>query len=210
LSFHKYDKIVYKFLQKYKKYIRNSELIFYSKNKFKLIKMGKDSGKAIAIVALCISLGLGGYIVYDKLLVSPETTNQIAPTSNQYFETNYDFIYPSIPGLWLKMPDLFIEFSIIQGESVYFFYLGQVHLVVAAGDTYFEFRFIIDDIVSITPFCRIDRYSTVNPGGLVVHASLQHYNSTMLPGTHNVTVQYRAGDTADYIHPQNLFVQTFI
>ena len=172
--------------------------------------MGKSSGTVIAIVALCISLGLGGYIVYDKFIATPGTTIPIVPTSNQYFETNYDFIYAPIAALWVKMPDLFIEFNITQGQSVYFFYLGQAHLVAAAGDTYLQFRFIFDGIVSITPFCRIDRYSTVNPGGLVVHASLQHYNSTMIPGTHNVTVQYRAGDTADYIHPQNLFVQTFI
>ena len=171
--------------------------------------MGKGSGTVIAIVALCISLGLGGYIVYDKIIASPETTIPITPTSNQYFQTNYDFIYAPLVNIWLKIPDLFIEFNITQGESVYFFYLGQAHLVAAADDTYLQFRFIFDDIVSITPFCRIGRYSTVNPGGLVVDASLQHYNSTMNPGTHNVTVQFQSGDTTNYIYPQNLFVQTF-
>lgn len=167
--------------------------------------MGKSTA-VVSILALMISIGVGGYFLYDNFFAVPPA----ASTSNQYFETNYNFIYAPLVGIWLKMPDLFIEFNITQGESVYFFYLGQVHLVPAADDTYLEFRFIFDGIVSITPFCRIQRYnSTVNPGGLVVDASLQHYIPTMIPGTHNVTVQYRAGDTTDYIYPQSLFVQTF-
>jgi len=171
--------------------------------------MGKGSGTVIALIALFISLGLGGYIVYDKVIASPETNNPITPTSNQYFKTNYGYTYVPTVDTWFTIPELFIEFNITQGESVCFFYLGQTHLVEAAGDTYLEFRLVINGIRMNNPKCRIGRYSTVTPGGLVVDASLQHFNSTMIPGTHNVTIAFRGGYTTNYIYPQSLLVQTF-
>ena len=172
--------------------------------------MGKGSGKAIAVIALCISLGLGGYIVYDKLIISTGDTTPITTTSNQYFKAYYGDSYVLVGfGFWLTVQDLFIEFNITQGESVYFSYLGQAHLAGVASDTYLEFRFQIDDIRMDAPTCRIERYGATDPGELRVDASLQHYNSTMTPGTHNVTIAYRGRDTSNYISPQSLFVQTF-
>ena len=171
--------------------------------------MGKGSGTAIAIISLFISLGFGGYVVYDKVIASPETTIPITPTSNQYFKADSGYTYVPIVDTWFTIPELFIEFNITQGESVYFFYLGQAHLVDATDDTYLDFRFVIDGIRMNNPKCRIWRYNTVNPGGLVVDASLQHFNSTMIPGTHNVTIAFAGGDTTDYINPQSLLVQTF-
>ena len=171
--------------------------------------MGKGSGKAIAVIALCISLGLGGYIVYDKLIVSTGDTTPITPTSNHYFKAYYGYHYVLISNFWLTVQELYIEFNTTQGESVYFSYLGQAHLADVADDTYLEFRFEIDGIRMNTPTCRIERYNTMNPGGLRVDASLQHYNSTMTPGIHNVTVVFRGGDPTDYISPQSLFVQMF-
>ena len=53
--------------------------------------MGKGSGTALAVIALCISLGLGGYIVYDKFIVGPKITTADTPTTNQYYKESSVF-----------------------------------------------------------------------------------------------------------------------
>ncbi|NVM37084.1 MAG: hypothetical protein HWN81_15915 [Candidatus Lokiarchaeota archaeon] len=171
--------------------------------------MGKGSGKAIAIIALCISLGFGGYIVYDKIIVSPGDTTPITPASNQYFKAYYVSSYVLIAHYWLTVQALLIEFNITQGESVYFFYLGQVILTYTTSDTYMDFYFMIDGIRMHNPTCKVEGYNNVDPDGLIVSASLIHYNSTLSPGSHNVTITYRGSDPQNYINPQSLFVQTF-
>jgi len=169
--------------------------------------MGKSSGTAIAVIALFISIGFGGYFVYDKFFAATTTSN--IPTSNQYYKEAM-FIYIPSGEAWSTGNSLSIEFNISEGESVYFSFEGLVNLDDSSiPNTYVEFRFKVDEIIWGYPRRSVRRYNAVSPGGSRISVSMQHYNSTMLPGTHTITVVCRGDHTTDSLRERSLFVQTF-
>ena len=123
--------------------------------------MGKGSGTAIAVIALLISVGLGGYIIYDKFIAAPETSG--IPTTNQYFKESsvLHLIPPS--EAWSSGSYLLIEFSLTEGQSVYFSFEGLILFDDSSTpNTYVEFRFKVDDIIWNYPRRNIWRYNVVS------------------------------------------------
>lgn len=189
--------------------------------------MGKSGGTALAVIALIVSIGVGGYFVYDRFIITPSTTSPSGPTqedldaleeriidlenntSNQYYKTGSYFIIPSGEA-WSTGNSLSIEFTISEGESVYFSYEGTVILDDSSvPNTYVEFRFKVDGVIWTYPQRRARRYNAVSPGGTQLSVSMQHYNSTMSAGNHTVTVVCRGDHTTDSLRERSLFVQTF-
>lgn len=172
--------------------------------------MGKGSGTGIAVIALIISLGFGGYFLIDKFFLAPGLTTTSIPSTNQYFKERsmYEYIPPSEE--WTSGSYLLIEFILTEGQSVYFSFEGLVLFDDSSDpNTYIEVRFKVDDIIWNYPRRRLWRYNVVSPWGLKFSVSMQHYNTSMTSGTHNVTVVCKGDHTADYISDRSLFVQTF-
>lgn len=48
--------------------------------------MGKRSGTALAVIALILSIGFGGYFILDKFVLTPAATSPSTPPTNQYFK----------------------------------------------------------------------------------------------------------------------------
>ncbi len=166
--------------------------------------MGKSGGTAIAVIALLVSVGFGGYFVYDRFIATPSI-----PTSNQYYKEG-QFSYIPSGEVWTTGNDLSIEFTISEGESVYFSYEGMVNFDDSSvPNTYIESRFKVDGIIWNYPQRSVRRYNAVSPGGTRLSVSLQHYNSTMTAGNHTVTVVCRGDHSLDSLRYRSLFVQTF-
>ena len=171
--------------------------------------MGKGSGTAIAVIALLISVGLGGFIVYDKFIMAPKITTEDTPTTNQYFKEGPAIYIPSGEA-WTSGSYLLIEFNLTEGQSVYYSFEGLVLFDDSSvPETYIELHFKVDGIIWDYPRRYIWRYSAVTPGGLKFSVSMQHYNTSMTSGTHNVTVVCKGSHTVDLLSDRSLFVQTF-
>ena len=172
--------------------------------------MGKGSGKAIAVIALLISIGLGGYIIYDKFIAAPQTTISDTPTTNQYLrESSTLLIIPSAEQ-WTSGYYILIEFDITDGQSVYFSFEGVIRFRESSiPDTYIELRFKVDGIIWTYPHRKIERQDVVSPWRLEFSAAMQYYYTSMSSGTHNVTVVCRGDHTIDRLGSRSLFVQTF-
>ena len=170
--------------------------------------MGKGSGTVIAVIALLISVGFGGYIVYDKFIAAPETSN--IPTTNQYFKERSTFLMIPSAEDWTSGSYILIAFNLAEGQSVYFSFEGLITFDDSSDpNTYIEFRFKVDDIIWDYPRRRLWRYNVVSPWGLKFSVSMQNYNTTMTSGNHTVTVVCKGDHTADVMSDRSLFVQTF-
>ena len=72
--------------------------------------MGKGSGTIIGVIALILSLGFGGYFLYDKIFLAPAATSPSIPATKQYFDVGPGVYIPS-GETWLSDSILKIDFN---------------------------------------------------------------------------------------------------
>jgi len=171
--------------------------------------MGKGSGTAIGIIALIISLGFGGYFIFDKFFAASGLTTTSIPSTNQYYKEGSSVYIPGSEA-WCSDTYLNIEFNLTEGETVYFSFEGLALFDDSSiPDAYIEFRFKVDGIIWNYPRRRVWRYSVVSAFGIRFSVAMQHYNSTMSAGTHTVAVLFKGDHTVDQVSYSSLFVLTF-
>lgn len=165
--------------------------------------MGKGSS-IIAVLALIVGLGAGGFILYDNYFVIPP------PVENQWYDSTASVSYMPASEAWGTITSISIDFTIISGQSVYFSFNTEINFDDSSNPTsYVEIHFEVDGIMWAHPYIVVRRYNIASAHGLRMSASLQHFNTTMTSGTHTVTLVFRGLSTADSIRPCSLFVQTF-
>ena len=166
--------------------------------------MGKGSS-ILAIIALIFGLGATGYILYENFIAIPDS-----PTpENEWFDSTSSSWYMASSEAWSIMLAVNIDFSVHAGQNVYHSLICGINFDDSSDpSSYIEIRLLVDGYIT-SPWIYVRRYNIVSPNGLSISASLQHYNSTMLPGNHNVTVIYKGDSTADYIAYCSLFTQTY-
>jgi len=166
--------------------------------------MEKSSG-IIAIIALIIGLGAGGFIIYDNFIAIP-------PAENQWYDPSTS-VYNMPPGTaWGTLSAISIDFDVKSGQNVYFSFIVEIDFDHTSNPTsYVEIHFEVDGIIWTQPrmYVSRDNIPIASPHGLRMSVSLQHYNTTMTPGNHTVTLVYRGSSTADSVRSGSLFVQTF-
>lgn len=166
--------------------------------------MGKSSG-IIAVIALIVGLGAGGFIIYDNFIAIP-------PAENQWYDLSTTLYYMQPGEAWGDVSSISIDFDVNSGQNVYFSYITEINFDDSSNPTsYVEIHFEVDDIMWFQPRIYVNRYNIpiASPHGLRMSASLQHYNTTMTPGSHTVTLVFKGDSTADSIRSGSLFVQTF-
>jgi len=167
--------------------------------------MGK-SNAVLATLALIIGLGAAGFIVYDNFIAIPPSP----PKENQWYDSHPSSWYMAGSEAWSTMANIYIDFNVSTGQNVYFSLISVINFDDSSDPTsYVEIHFVVDGIRWTQPRIYVWRYSIDEPNGLRMSASLQHYNTTMIAGNHNVTLAYRGDSTSDFILDSSLFVQTF-
>lgn len=165
--------------------------------------MGKGNS-IIAVIALIIGLGAGGFIIYD---------NFIAPTSpaeNQWYDFSTTMWYMQGGEALGTIASISIDFDVSSGQNVYFLFIAEINFDDSSIPTsYVQIQFEVDGIMWSQPRIYVQRYNIASAHGLRMSVSLQHYNTTMTSGTHTVTLVYKGSSTADSVRPCSLFVQTF-
>ena len=160
--------------------------------------MGKGIS-SIAVVALIIGLGAGGFIIYD---------NYIAPTSpaeDEWYDYSSTVYYMQASEAWNTISAISIDFKVSSGQNVYFSFIAEINFDDSSNpNSYVEIQFEVDGIRWFQPKIYVRRYNIASAHGLRMSVSLQHYNTTMTSGTHTVTLVYKGDSTAC-----SLFVQTF-
>ncbi len=165
--------------------------------------MGNRSGLFLGLIAIMISAGVGGYVLYDNFFA-------VHPTGNQWYDYSSGLESMASGEAWSTSSYLSIDFTVVSGQTVYFSYMGNLLLDDSSGDSYVEIKFSVDGIRWYHPYVRVWRYTTVTPGGIELSVALQHYNTTISSGSHTVTIAFKGDSTADSLyHSQSLFVQTF-
>ena len=168
--------------------------------------MGNRSGIILGLIAVMISAGVGGYVLYDNFIAVPPAIS----TGNQWYDFSSSVEYMSPGEAWDTSSSISIDFTVVSGQTVYFSYTGHVLLDDTSGDSYVEIKFNVDGIRWYYPYVRVWRYTTVTPGGIQLSVALQHYNTTMPSGSHTVTIAFKGDSTDDALYlSQSLFVQTF-
>ncbi|MFX0000570.1 MAG: hypothetical protein ACFE9Q_10010 [Candidatus Hodarchaeota archaeon] len=171
--------------------------------------MGNGSGRALSVIALIISLGFGGYFIVDKFILAPPTTTTSIPSTNQYYEQGPGVYIPASEA-WTPDSYLNIEFNLTEGETVYFSFEGLVLFDDSSiTNTYIEFRFKVDGIIWNSPYRRVWRYNLVSGFGIRFSVVMQHYNSTMSAGPHDVSIIAKGDHNIDLISAWSLFILTF-
>ena len=164
--------------------------------------MGKGIS-IIAVLALIVGLGAGGFIIYDKFIAIP-------PAENQWYDPSTTVYYMQASNAWGYISSISIDFDVKSGQNVYFSFIVEINFDDSSNPTSdVEIRFEVDGIMWSQPLILVRRYNIVSAHGLRMSASLQHYNTTMTSGTYNVTLVYKGDSTADSVRPCSLFVQTF-
>ena len=167
--------------------------------------MGKSSS-IIAVLALIISIGATGFIIYDNIVVSPPTS----PAENQWYDSSVSVFYMQASEAWGTITSISIDFDVSLGQNVYFSFMTEIQFDDSSNpSSYVQIQFEVDGNIWSFPRIYVRRYNIVSPHGLRMSASLQHYNTTMSPGTHSITLVYKGDSTADSIRPCSLFIQTF-
>jgi len=168
--------------------------------------MGNRSGIILGLIAVMISAGVGGFVLYDNFIAVPPTTS----TGNQWYKFGSFVDYMSPDEAWDTSSNLAIDFTVGLGETVYFSYVGHVLLDDSSGNSYVMIEFSVDDIRLNYPYVKVWRYSTATPGGIQLSVALQYSSPTISSGNHTVTIAFKGDSTADAIYSaQSLFVQTF-
>ena len=167
--------------------------------------MAKGSS-IIAVIALIIGLGVGGFIIYDNYIASPPTS----PAENQWYDFSANVLYMQASEAWGNIASISIDFNVSSGQNVYFSFIVEINFDDSSNPTsYVQIQFEVDGIMWSQPRIFVRRYNIASAHGLRMSASLQHYNTTMTSGTHTVTLVYKGSSTADSVRPCSLFVQTF-
>ena len=170
-----------------------------------MTKLGKGSS-IIAVFALIIGLGTGGFIIYDNYIAIPPTS----PAENQWFDSSTTVYYMLTSEAWGTISALSIDFSVSSGQNVYFSFMIEINFDDNSDPTsYVQIQFRVDNIIWTYPRIYVRRYNIASPNGLRMSASLQIYNTTMPSGTHTVTLVYKGDSTTDSVRSGSLFVQTF-
>jgi len=168
--------------------------------------MGKRSGIILGVIALIISVSVGGYVFYDNFIAEQSA----ASIAIQWYDISSSGEYMPSGEAWNTSNYLSIDFYVFSGQRVYFSYVGQVLLSDSSGDTYVEIKFSVEGIRWDDPSVSVWRYTTVTPGSLLLSVALQTYNNSMPSGYHTVTIAFKGSHTTDALHlDQSLFVQTF-
>ncbi len=170
-----------------------------------MAKLGKGSS-IIAVIALIIGLGAGGFIIYDNYIASPP----IPPAENQWYDLSTTVFYMQAAEAWGSISSISIDFDISSGQNVYFSFIAEINFDDSSNPTsYVQIQFEVDGVMWSLPRIYVQRYNIASAHGLRMSVSLQHYNSTMTSGTHTVTLVYKGSSTADSVRSCTLFVQTF-
>ncbi len=171
--------------------------------------MGKRSGTTLGLIALILSLGFGGYFLYDKFFLAPAATSPSIPATKQYFEEGSGVYIPS-GETWLSDSILKIDFNLTEGETVYLSFEALVLFDDSSvPNTYIEFRYKVDGIIWSSPYRRAWRFSVGSSFGMRFSVVMQHYNSTMSAGPHTVSVIGKGDHNVDFISAWSLFILTF-
>jgi len=167
--------------------------------------IGKGSS-VIAVIALIISLGAGGFVIYDNFIASPP----VSPVENQWYDFTMSVFFMPASEAWGTISSISIDFNVSSGQKVYFLYIAEIDFHVNSNPTsYVEIHFEVDGIMWSQPLIYVNRENIASAHDLRMSVSLQHYNTTMTSGIHTVTLVYRGDSTFDSVRPCSLFVQTF-
>jgi len=171
--------------------------------------MVQKGGSALAIIALLIgigAIGIGGYNYYVQ------TTQTVEKIGNTWFKLNSTYLPTDPTSTYITFNGLTIQFNIISGQSAYFLYNGYVSLrLTGAGYTWIEVYFSLDGHRINSPCIEKSIYYDTEVVGASIRddLSLQHFNSTLTPGTHEITIVIRGNSNLNAIRESTLFVQTY-
>jgi hypothetical protein len=161
----------------------------------------RNKSALVAILALLISCGAVGFIIYDQYFVQPPTKDWFA---------NYPYSVAVSSGeAWSTIPWVAINFTVGSGESVYLLFTGITRFDDSSGDTYMEICFVVDHVRWSEPLCRIECYTTGSGDIWRMSVAMQCVNSSLPPGIHNVFISFRGNHTLDSLREMALFVHTF-
>jgi len=172
----------------------------------------KTSGLSIiAIVISILCIGLSGFVFFQSFIYVPTTQENRAW---------YDY-----EGLWNVQPaslanpatlaGLEVIFDVREGESVYFSFTCYVDLDIESSHRYIYFWFAINGTKIKNPSMSVylPKLDDDWDGGAYkltqIPVNLQHYNSTIGPGTYSLTVKVTCQFSNDECQQNTLFVQTF-
>ena len=164
--------------------------------------MGKGIS-IIAVIALIVGLGSGGFILYDNFIA-------ISPAENEWYDPNTTVYYMPPGEAFGTISSISIDFNVISGQKVYFSFIVEINFDDSSNPTsYVQINFQVDGITLAQPRIYVRRYNIVSAHGLRMSTSLQYYNTTMTSGTHTVTLVFKGDSTADSVRSGSLFVRTF-
>lgn len=171
--------------------------------------MAQKGGSTLAILALIVgigAMGIGGYNIYVQ------TTQPAGEIGNTWFKLNSTYFTTDPTGTYITISGLAIQFNIISGQSAYFLYNGYVSLrLPGAGVTWIEVYFSLDGRRIKSPYIEKTIYYDPEMVGSPFRddLSLQYFNSTLTPGTHEISIIIRGNSDLNAIQESTLFVQTY-
>ena len=167
--------------------------------------MGKGSS-ILATLALVVGLGVGSFVIYDNFFViTPDV-----PPENQWDDTTGGSYYVPSGYTWSTLSAININFNVSSGQTVHFLFIAIVNFDDSSTpSSSVEMKFMVDGIIWFYPSLYVRRYNLDSTEGYRMSVSLQHYNTTMTPGSYSITVAYRGEATTDRVTDASLFIQTF-
>lgn len=174
----------------------------------------KTSGfSIIAFFISIICLGLSGYVFYQSF--STTTTTQIQQDRAWYDYEGYWITEAASLADPKTLTGLEVIFNVREGESVYFSFMCYVDVDIENSHRYIYFWFGLNDTKISYPSTHVylPKLDDDWDGGVYsitqIPVSLQHYNSTIEPGTYSLTIKITTPYSNDYCYGNTLFVQTF-
>ena len=177
--------------------------------------MAKKRGSGLAILALLVgivAIGIGGYNFYVQTTQTvEEPTQTVEEIGNTWYKSEPDYFRCSIANTYKTFSDLTVQFNISSGESAYFSYNGWIFMRLNSptqGLIYLRVYFSLDGQRLESPHIRAQDYYD---GSTYIHlpASLQHFNSSLSPGVHNITIVLYGNFEFNGVRESTLFVQTY-
>jgi hypothetical protein len=166
--------------------------------------MGK-SGTILGIIGLILGaggLGLGGYVWVSLSRV--ESQVDINSEQSTWYRYNDTTINSNPAFSYIQHIGLTIEFSLGSNESVYFSFMGTVHLEPSGGWSQIYAYFRVNGITDTGHSAMVGLY---NGGTATLMISLQHKRHDLSQGTHSVTIVIYGTLTGNYIYDSSLYVQ---